>query len=62
MERTISDFNVIAGAMDHAVAKGAFTISELKQIIPAIEGLKDFIESQASPSTGLALGPNSVGA
>lgn len=51
MEKTINDFNVVAGAMDHAVAKGAFTISELKQIIPAIEGLKAFIEGQASPTT-----------
>lgn len=34
-------FAVIQGAMDHSVLKGAYTIDELKQIIPALDVLKE---------------------
>lgn len=51
MEKTINDFNVLVGAVEHAISKGAFTMTELKQLLPAVDGLKAFIEAQASPST-----------
>lgn len=49
-QETVAHFNVLAGSIEYAVSKGAFTISELKQIIPALEAMKEFIEAGEAPT------------
>ena len=48
MKETLDSLNVTYGAIEHAVSQGAFTIAELKQIIPALDHLKHFIEKAAN--------------
>lgn len=63
MKEVIDSYNTLVGAIDHATQQGTFDLSELRQILPALETLGAYVQSQATEDKpSIELGPDSVGA
>lgn len=50
MKEAINGYNVMVGAIDSAIQKGAFDLNEVRQIILAMEALSKHLTEQAEPS------------
>lgn len=50
MQEAIKGYNVLVGALDVAIQKGTFDLSEIRQIIIAMDSLSKHLTQAATPS------------